>query len=79
MSCIFFNCVVEKPVYAVVEKKRQKKGKIIKCLRIEINVQMHCLIYIKNTCKFIIMMKIFGKVKQKQSTNKIYFFSKLRY
>ena len=47
MRCNFFNCVVEKPVYAFVEKKRQKKGEIIKFLRIEINVPMHCLIYIK--------------------------------
>ena len=69
---IFFNCVVEKPEYASVEKKRQKKGKIIKCFKdIEINVPLHCVIYIENSCKLIIMMKIFGKVKTQTSTNKI--------
>lgn len=45
---LFFNCVVEKPVYAYVEKNRQKKGKIMKCFKdIEINVPLHCVIYIE--------------------------------
>ena len=68
---ISFNCVVGKPEYAYVVRKRQKKGRAIKHFK-DWN---QCTTYLHKTfLKLIIMMEIFGKVKTTRSNDNTSFF-----